>query len=120
MLVPSRFRWRRTERDCHRSRHCGPGHCRWQGSCVDQRDRKSTRLNYSHSQISYAVFCLKPVEDWHGATEHYHDTHMVLAVSAALSSLSAAFVTSFLVRAATPTYRNAPSQISHTRITVLA
>src|SRR2546430_16705440 len=29
--------------------------------CVDQgpRDRKSTRLNSSHSQISYAVFCLK-------------------------------------------------------------
>src|SRR2546430_3564591 len=26
------------------------------GSC---RDRKSTRLNSSHSQISYAVFCLK-------------------------------------------------------------
>src|SRR2546430_5589086 len=26
-------------------------------SCV--RDRKSTRLNSSHSQISYAVFCLK-------------------------------------------------------------
>src|SRR2546427_6097060 len=24
-----------------------------------QRDRKSTRLNSSHSQISYAVFCLK-------------------------------------------------------------
>src|SRR5688572_31556829 len=23
------------------------------------RDRKSTRLNFSHSQISYAVFCLK-------------------------------------------------------------
>src|SRR2546427_1494026 len=28
---------------------CGPG----------QQDRKSTRLNSSHSQISYAVFCLK-------------------------------------------------------------
>src|SRR2546427_5174732 len=27
---------------------------RWDG-----RDRKSTRLNSSHSQISYAVFCLK-------------------------------------------------------------
>src|SRR2546430_5525762 len=31
--------------------------------CVAQegtdRDRKSTRLNSSHSQISYAVFCLK-------------------------------------------------------------
>src|SRR2546430_3845072 len=25
----------------------------------DQTDRKSTRLNSSHSQISYAVFCLK-------------------------------------------------------------
>src|SRR5256886_6958948 len=36
------------------------------GRCVDpphrsaaSRDRKSTRLNSSHSQISYAVFCLK-------------------------------------------------------------
>src|SRR2546427_6059672 len=26
---------------------------------VKSRDRKSTRLNSSHSQISYAVFCLK-------------------------------------------------------------
>src|SRR2546430_8840828 len=25
----------------------------------DEADRKSTRLNSSHSQISYAVFCLK-------------------------------------------------------------
>src|SRR2546427_3119364 len=28
-------------------------------SVVTLRDRKSTRLNSSHSQISYAVFCLK-------------------------------------------------------------
>src|SRR5712692_3614773 len=28
------------------------------GSCGKQRDRKSTRLNSSHSSISYAVFCL--------------------------------------------------------------
>src|SRR2546430_2873204 len=27
--------------------------------CRSQLDRKSTRLNSSHSQISYAVFCLK-------------------------------------------------------------
>src|SRR2546427_9455980 len=33
---------------------CG-GHGRTRGD----RDRKSTRLNSSHSQISYAVFCLK-------------------------------------------------------------
>src|SRR2546430_14947221 len=26
---------------------------------IARRDRKSTRLNSSHSQISYAVFCLK-------------------------------------------------------------
>src|SRR2546430_5129213 len=37
-------------------RHVGsPGHPRR----VVARDRKSTRLNSSHSQISYAVFCLK-------------------------------------------------------------
>src|SRR5688572_32186742 len=28
----------------------------WKSPCLD---RKSTRLNSSHSQISYAVFCLK-------------------------------------------------------------
>src|SRR2546430_5412656 len=28
-------------------------------SFIDTLDRKSTRLNSSHSQISYAVFCLK-------------------------------------------------------------
>src|SRR2546430_6184641 len=29
------------------------------GALQRQEDRKSTRLNSSHSQISYAVFCLK-------------------------------------------------------------
>src|SRR5436190_17157529 len=35
--------------------------CRYQRSDVvwDQTDRKSTRLNSSHTVISYAVFCLK-------------------------------------------------------------
>src|SRR2546427_8586141 len=34
---------------------------RWGGDASRERvrDRKSTRLNSSHSQISYAVFCLK-------------------------------------------------------------
>src|SRR5438445_3766209 len=27
--------------------------------CMDRVDRKSTRLNSSHANISYAVFCLK-------------------------------------------------------------
>src|SRR2546430_5963203 len=30
---------------------------------VRKADRKSTRLNSSHSQISYAVFCLKKKKD---------------------------------------------------------
>src|SRR3712207_7944036 len=29
------------------------------GAVVEQGDRKSTRLNSSHANISYAVFCLK-------------------------------------------------------------
>src|SRR2546430_8080601 len=32
---------------------------RQQPRLLDLEDRKSTRLNSSHSQISYAVFCLK-------------------------------------------------------------
>src|SRR3990167_6352054 len=35
----------------HIAQQCAPGRLR--------EDRKSTRLNSSHSQISYAVFCLK-------------------------------------------------------------
>src|SRR2546430_10276993 len=32
---------------------------RQESRTVERADRKSTRLNSSHSQISYAVFCLK-------------------------------------------------------------
>src|SRR3712207_8656217 len=35
-------------------RHAAPG-----GAAARGRDRKSTRLNSSHANISYAVFCLK-------------------------------------------------------------
>src|SRR2546430_4550882 len=35
---------------------CGIGHTRW---ATHGADRKSTRLNSSHSQNSYAVFCLE-------------------------------------------------------------
>src|SRR5688572_10860493 len=31
----------------------------WAAYHLEKKDRKSTRLNSSHSQISYAVFCLK-------------------------------------------------------------
>src|SRR2546430_8364665 len=36
-------------------------------------DRKSTRLNSSHSQISYAVFCLKKKKT-HNSTTKYSNT----------------------------------------------
>src|SRR3712207_7607271 len=32
---------------------------RLEGDCLEAVDRKSTRLNSSHANISYAVFCLK-------------------------------------------------------------
>src|SRR5206468_13057968 len=38
-----------------RSSHC----CRRAQAARGNKDRKSTRLNSSHDQISYAVFCLK-------------------------------------------------------------
>src|SRR2546430_8610756 len=36
-----------------------PDHSQFLIGQFTRRDRKSTRLNSSHSQISYAVFCLK-------------------------------------------------------------
>src|SRR2546427_5353429 len=39
------------------------------------RDRKSTRLNSSHSQISYAVFCLKKKKNQHTDTAISINTH---------------------------------------------
>src|SRR5688572_31467946 len=36
-----------------------PGEAEPADILLDRLDRKSTRLNSSHSQISYAVFCLK-------------------------------------------------------------
>src|SRR5688572_31621861 len=47
--VDARFAW--DERTSAAALH-GATRARW-------KDRKSTRLNSSHSQISYAVFCLK-------------------------------------------------------------
>src|SRR5688572_32579540 len=37
-------------------------------------DRKSTRLNSSHSQISYAVFCLKKKKNQNDSQSNNHKT----------------------------------------------
>src|SRR2546430_11343575 len=42
-----------------------------------QGDRKSTRLNSSHSQISYAVFCLKKKKLYNPYTDCDTDKHTV-------------------------------------------
>src|SRR2546430_6630797 len=44
-----------------------------QPEIVPAVDRKSTRLNSSHSQISYAVFCLKKKKQEHHT--NYDSTH---------------------------------------------
>src|SRR2546421_7954924 len=43
----------------------------------DEQDRKSTRLNSSHDQISYAVFCLKKKKNLprYGPARHRQTTH---------------------------------------------
>src|SRR5438270_724742 len=40
-----------------------------------KRDRKSTRLNSSHSQISYAVFCLKKKKKSNPTSRHQRQTN---------------------------------------------
>src|SRR2546430_13336609 len=40
-------------------------------------DRKSTRLNSSHSQISYAVFCLKKKKNANDICSTLHNVHTV-------------------------------------------
>src|SRR2546428_4312824 len=50
-------RHRRADHD--RAAGHGSARARLQGALVHGTDRKSTRLNSSHDQISYAVFCLK-------------------------------------------------------------
>src|SRR2546430_13617410 len=41
------------------------------------RDRKSTRLNSSHSQISYAVFCLKKKKKHHNQLHPHYEFHVL-------------------------------------------
>src|SRR2546430_9954630 len=55
-------------------------------------DRKSTRLNSSHSQISYAVFCLKKKKKIHSRS--YSDNKFSLhSIASSKSSHSASFRT---------------------------
>src|SRR5688572_31297986 len=62
--------------------HTSSAHCQY-WRCT--KDRKSTRLNSSHSQISYAVFCLKkkskPNQWPHTHSSSHHNTRRLLIIS---------------------------------------
>src|SRR2546430_4872934 len=62
-LFRSDQKWRATAKSQAPSRTCSCGNrariSRLNAASSNRGDRKSTRLNSSHSQISYAVFCLK-------------------------------------------------------------
>src|SRR3712207_7142607 len=54
----------------------------WAGGALSTprgRDRKSTRLNSSHANISYAVFCLKKKKIYTHDTLNYKESLLVLA-----------------------------------------
>src|SRR5260221_6227439 len=65
------------ERDTPRSYACSKA-----GNVKIKRDRKSTRLNSSHTVISYAVFCLKK-------KKQRRILYMMLALECVCSSLAA-------------------------------
>src|SRR5438270_7406080 len=50
---------------CDLQEQNGQSHLDQHGGLLGRLDRKSTRLNSSHSQISYAVFCLKKKTETH-------------------------------------------------------
>src|SRR5438034_1447310 len=53
----------------------------WRPALAAQADRKSTRLNSSHTVISYAVFCLKKkkkIRQSADATAVKNTTHLIL------------------------------------------
>src|SRR5258708_20601353 len=61
-LIEQRVVWDRVLSDV--APHIGPAPM-GERKHLDDRDRKSTRLNSSHQIISYAVFCLKKKTQYH-------------------------------------------------------
>src|SRR2546422_6509556 len=57
-------------------------------TCALPIDRKSTRLNSSHDQISYAVFCLKKKKKTRPDTRRRNSAHPLLSLSIARQETS--------------------------------
>src|SRR3712207_6939311 len=56
----------------------------WPATCGPGQDRKSTRLNSSHANISYAVFCLKKKKQH----DRHHPTDTTMLSATTKSSLT--------------------------------
>src|SRR3712207_8253161 len=68
--------WRRCGRPSDRGSTSRPRRCRRRrGRPLTTTDRKSTRLNSSHANISYAVFCLKKKK------KKYSTSHLLTHIS---------------------------------------
>src|SRR2546430_9274760 len=76
---------------------------------IRHRDRKSTRLNSSHSQFPYAVFCLK--EKQHGLLQSLDDAPRQSGASG--SDIRAQRLASAAVRAAVHYRYRTPSSLRH-------
>src|SRR2546428_8308572 len=53
---------------------------------IESADRKSTRLNSSHDQISYAVFCLKKKNNQKHHTHDHLTTHKLYSHTTRISN----------------------------------
>src|SRR3712207_8554152 len=69
---------RREQRSAVQGYRIEPTGASTQTTAVKQRDRKSTRLNSSHANISYAVFCLKKKKIYN---LHINDVKTTITIS---------------------------------------
>src|SRR5258707_2344771 len=70
-------------------------------------DRKSTRLNSSHANISYAVFCLKKKKNKSELqSRQYHVCHLLLANPYLTTLTRASLYTSVMQREQSPQRRH--------------
>src|SRR2546421_1374775 len=89
---------------------------RWRRSI----DRKSTRLNSSHDQISYAVFCLKKKKREYYRTSHYARAGRAAVGLAAGTSVYAYWIQAHWQRGSTHTDENHPCHERRVQVTSAA
>src|SRR5688572_32475236 len=94
----------------------GSGGKRRSGMLARRTDRKSTRLNSSHSQISYAVFCLKKKKKYkaHTADQQHRTAVSTLEIYLPISALRRAYL---LVSTTLPWLDQFPNSVQTSAVT---